>query len=354
MITDIINNWLTLSKQYFFTYQKGFFFLSYLSNSPSLLIESCKKLPMMKYDDELQIFYSDNPFLKGTLCYMELENGLWVMNSHQTYKNNVSYKPIYDKTVASDYYCITINIVENKLSNQFYELDDIKIENKSISFLKPKRDFINCHFKGSFENKFIIYFSKEWAKNHILSLSNLSPQLVDLFENDAIGIVNYKFNQNTFNKCIQTFHTIFDNSKKPNLLDLKKNTYDFFDVFINSITELQSLDSNNLNLKDRLKIQKIELFLIENIYDKFHGIDFLSDKFNVSATKLKSDFKQLYGVSVFKYYQSKQMELAHGLLLEKKLKINEVAKNFQYENVSKFSKTFLNHHGFLPSKTNLQ
>lgn len=351
MIFDIINNWLTLSKQYFFTYRKGFFFLSYLSNSPSLIIESSKKFPSMKFDEEKQLLSSDNAFLKGTFRYSELEQGLWVMNSIISYKNNVSYTPIYDNRLPSDYYCLTlIHIVESNLNNEFYEFDGFKIENKSLSFLKPKRDFINCHFKGSTENQYIIYFSKEWADTNLLSIPNLPIQILDLFQNDEIGFINYKFNENTYEDCINTFEAIFTDSGKPNVFALKKITYTFFDVFINSITELQQLDSNDLQIKDRIKIQKIESFMIQNIYNKFQGIESLSDQFNISATKLKSDFKLLYGISIFKYFQSKQMDLALSLISEKNMMVKDVAKLFHYENVSKFSATFKNFHGFSPSK----
>ncbi|MDD5148999.1 MAG: AraC family transcriptional regulator [Flavobacterium sp.] len=352
MIFDKISNWLTHTEQYFFTYQKGFFFLSYLSNSPQLVVESSKKLPFIKVDEENQMFFSDNPFVKTTVQYMELEKGLWVLNSRVKYKNNVSFKPIYDSTMEADYYCFTINIVENNFSTKFYEFDNFKIEDKSISFLKPKKDFINCHFKGSFENQYIIYFNEEWAKNNLLSISNLSPEVINLFEDDTIGFVNYKFNEKIFEKCIHNFNEIFKEHKKPNLLELKKNTYKFFDIFINSIDELQALDSNTLSLKDRRKLRKIENFLIDNIYNKFPGIVLISNEYQISPTKLKKDFKDLFGVSIFKYFQAKQMDLALDLLKQNDLLIKEIANKFQYENMGKFSKAFQNHHGFLPSKVN--
>lgn len=350
MIIDKINNWLNLSKQYFFTYSEGFFRLSYLSNSPELIISSSKNLPFMKIDAEKQILYTDNPFIKGELCYVELEKGLWTMNSRMRYKNNVSYTPVYDATLDANFYCLAINSIENNLKTDFYHFNNHKIENKSISFLKPNADFINCHFKGSFENQYIIYFDKEWAQCNLLSNTTLSPILIDLFENEKIGFVNYKFNEKTYENCIETFHTIFNQANKPNLLELKKNTYAFFDIFINSIEDLKSLQSNRLNLNDRIKIQKIELFLINTIYAKFCGIELLSQEFKISPTKLKTDFKNLYGVSIFKYYQNKQMELALSLITQDNLMIKEVAKLFQYENTSKFSKAFEKFHKFLPSK----
>lgn len=352
MITRKINKWLAYAKQYFFTYKDGFFFLSYLSNSPQLIVESCKRLPFIKVDDENQMFFTDNSFVNSTIQYMELEKGLWVMCSKIKYKNNVAFNAIYDPTTPTDYYCLTLNVLENDLNAKYYGMNNSKIENKSISFLKLKGDYFNYHFKGSVENQYIIYFNEEWAKTNLLSIPNLSSEVIDLFENDEITFVNYKFNPKNFETCIANFRKFFEEKKKPNLIDLKKNTYNFFDVFIHSINEMQILNQSTLSLKERLKLKKIEDFLLENIYNKFPGIELISKEYKISTTKLKSDFKKLHGISIFKYFQAKQMDLALKLLEQNNILVKDVGRKFQYENFSKFAKTFQNHHGFLPSQIN--
>lgn len=352
MIVDKINNWLTHAKQYFFTYKDGFFFLSYLSNSPQLIIESCKKLPFIKIDEENQMFFTDNSFVKSSIHYIELEKGLWVMNSKIKYKNNVAFKAIYDAATPTDYYCLTLNILENELSAKYYEMNNIKVENKSISFLKLNGDYFNYHFKGSSENQYIIYFNEEWAKTNILSIPELSSEIKTLFENKDITFINYKFNEKNFESCIANFRKFFAEKKKPNLLDLKKTTYAFFDVFINSINELQILNQSDLSLKERLKFKRIEHFLLDNIYNKFPGIDVISKEFKISGTKLKTDFKKLYGLSLFQFFQTKQMDVALEMLKQDSVLIKDIATKFQYENFSKFSQAFKKHHGVLPSQIN--
>lgn len=354
MIIDKINNWLTHAKQYFFTYKDGFFFLSYLSNSPQLIIESCKRLPFIKIDNENQMFFTDNSFVKSSIHYMELERGLWVMNSKVKYKNNVAFKAIYDAATPTDYYCLTLNILENELSTEYYEMNNIKVENKSISFLKLKGDYFNYHFKGSSENQYIIYFNDEWAKNNILSIPELSSEIKNIFEKEEVKFINYKFNEKNFESCMVNFRNFFVENKKPNLLDLKKNTYDFLDVFVHSINELQVLNQSDMSLKDRLKFKKIEQFLIDNLYNKFPGIDLISKEFSISATKLKSDFKKLQGVSMFQFFQAKQMDVALELLKQDAVLIKDIAEKFQYENSSKFSQAFKKHHGVLPSQIHMK
>ena len=88
----------------------------------------------------------------------------------------------------------------------------------------------------------------------------------------------------------------------------------------------------------------------ENLQSKFMGIDELSDIFRISPTKMKHDFKIIFGQSIFSYFQSKQIELAKEVLAKGNYPINEIATVFGYSNASKFSSAFKKKTGFLPSE----
>lgn len=350
MILDTITNWFNISKQYFFSYKDGFFRLSYLSNSPELIVNSTKRLPFLKFDDEKQILFTDNPFVKGALRYLELENGLWLMNSKMNYKNNISYSPIYDSNVPADYYCITINTVENHFNSDFYEFNNFKVENQSITFLKPKKDFINCHFKGAYENQYIIYFNKAWAQKNLLNATKVPDTLLKLCNNPDIGFINFKYKKFIYDRIVENYAAIFDNQQKLDFFKLKKNTFEFFEVFLSTLEDMGNLELNKLKLKERLVMQNVENYMMEHIYDKFLGIEVLANLFKMSPTKLKKNFKIVYGQSIFNYFQTKQMHLVMQILKTENVLIKEVAEKFNYENISKFSKTFEKVHDILPSK----
>jgi AraC-like DNA-binding protein len=106
-----------------------------------------------------------------------------------------------------------------------------------------------------------------------------------------------------------------------------------------------------LKEKDRLRIMAIENYLCENLEGKFEGIEFLSEKFKISPTKLKKDFKLHYGKSLFSYYQYQQMLLANKLLKKEDIRIKELAIRMGYENAGKFSQAFKKHNSVLPSKS---
>jgi AraC-like DNA-binding protein len=105
-----------------------------------------------------------------------------------------------------------------------------------------------------------------------------------------------------------------------------------------------------LSQKDRLRIIEIGNYLCENLEKKFEGIDFLAEKFSISPTKLKKDFKLLYGKSLYRHYQYKQMQLANRLLKKEHILIKELAVRMGYENAGKFSQAFKKHNSVLPSQ----
>ena len=71
---------------------------------------------------------------------------------------------------------------------------------------------------------------------------------------------------------------------------------------------------------------------------------------NMSPSKLKHLFKQIFGNSIFSYYQECRMTEAARLLKEKKLSVTEVGYQMGFTNLSHFSKIFREHIGMKPKQ----
>lgn len=349
-----INSWFNVVKQSFFTYKDGFFQISYLSNSPQMIIDSCMKMPFVKFNKTSQTFYSDNMFIDFKLSYAELEEGLWIMYNDFYYKNNIVYEPFYDKHSPSTFYYLTINKIENEFKSHYYELENYKIHNYSITLVKPEKKFLFSHFKGSKEKVVIFLIDEAWLQKNIINSSLVNDRIKNVLTNKTVEYINYHFELGHFEENLNNFITIFNEFTVPNIFQLKKLTYEFFELFFNLVMEKDSENDSkefyNLNKEDIQKVERIEQFLISDLFSKFCGIVFLAKKFKISPTKLKHDFKLVYGLSIFKYFQHKQMVLALKYLNENDLSIKELAQKFGYENVSKFSNTFKKHNAMLPSK----
>ena len=82
-------------------------------------------------------------------------------------------------------------------------------------------------------------------------------------------------------------------------------------------------------------------------------LDDLALEAGMSRSKLKRLFKQIFGESIFNYYQAFRMREAARLLKEHKLSVSEVGYRMGFENLSHFTRTFEKHLGMKPKKFSL-
>ena len=60
----------------------------------------------------------------------------------------------------------------------------------------------------------------------------------------------------------------------------------------------------------------------------------------LSSTKLKKSFKNMYGDSIYSYYQKQRLQKANELLLGGRHNVKQVAEAIGYNNVSNFTLAF--------------
>jgi AraC-like DNA-binding protein len=101
------------------------------------------------------------------------------------------------------------------------------------------------------------------------------------------------------------------------------------------------------NEADREKIIKAREILLQHIGEPL-TIKELSRKVAINECYLKKGFKELFGTTVFDFYQSQRMEHARYLLYEKGLSVTEVSVMLGYSSISHFSTAFKKHTGIKP------
>lgn len=101
------------------------------------------------------------------------------------------------------------------------------------------------------------------------------------------------------------------------------------------------------NEMDREKIIKAREILLQNIGSPI-TIKELSRKVAINECYLKKGFKELFGTTVFEYFQNQRMEHARYLLYDKGLSVTEVSMLLGYSSISHFSTAFKKHTGLKP------
>ena len=101
------------------------------------------------------------------------------------------------------------------------------------------------------------------------------------------------------------------------------------------------------NEDDRNKIIKAREILLEHIGEPI-TIKALSRKVAINECYLKKGFKEIFGTTIFDFYQSQRMEHAKYLLYEKGLSVTEVSHLLGYSSISHFSTAFKKQTGIKP------
>lgn len=104
-----------------------------------------------------------------------------------------------------------------------------------------------------------------------------------------------------------------------------------------------------LNSRDLETIYRIKEEMLDHL-DTPPLINNLALAANMSPTKLKSLFKQIFGKSIFSYYQEFRMKKAALLLKEGSLSVSDVGYQMGFTNLSHFSRVFQEHIGMKPKQ----
>lgn len=101
------------------------------------------------------------------------------------------------------------------------------------------------------------------------------------------------------------------------------------------------------NEADRNKISLAREILLKHISEPL-TIKELSRKVAINECYLKKGFKEMYGTTIFDFFQSQRMEHAKYLLYEKGLSVTDVSLLLGYSSISHFSTAFKKHTGLKP------
>lgn len=106
---------------------------------------------------------------------------------------------------------------------------------------------------------------------------------------------------------------------------------------------------NKVNEEEAQKLLHAKEILTANI-ESPPTLNELSKLIGLNSFKLKKNFKEMFGMPVFKYLQNERLEKAHELLRTTDTNIQEAAWMVGYESISSFSNAFTKKYGFRPSE----
>lgn len=139
------------------------------------------------------------------------------------------------------------------------------------------------------------------------------------------------------------FNTTYTGNTR--LLFLKSQINELLSHFYGLLSSDQKSDFSE---KDKNKLFQAKEIVTHN-YSQPPSITQLSKMVELNSNKLKKNFKELFGIPVFKYIQEERLNKAYELLQNTDKTVQEAAWEVGYESLSSFSNAFFKKFGTRPN-----
>ncbi len=312
-----------------------------------LLHELARRMEVPVHDD---IVYFPPAIANGSFQFIRLPNGL-----HACIMNCVMEVDwlIHRKKIKEEFYVLRFDelIIPGTLVVTIDE-DRVKENNtvKSIAYLTSTMfDWGYLATKGTTFNGIAVLFNKDWLAKYLditTAESVLSTYISLKSEN-----LNIEPLDNKYKRWMQAIAEVTaDNPLR--LTIIQNRIMLMIERFFTHMYEKMHNPSFRVPLSpdDINRVMQIESILTKDIYQSPPSIQQLAKMVSISESKLKKDFKIMYGYPIYEYYQKARMQAAQDKLLTGKFSVKEVAMELGYSNLSNFTIAFKKEFGVLPSQ----
>lgn len=308
-----------------------------MHSAPDILSFAYKQTPLQ---DQLTLLHEREQQVPGTVQYTikryrrevqsNTEDTGMLVYHYEREKNSESYLEL-KFCISGNVYCRHKNTECNKCKlsaskdcpekEESLDLLSFRFTPSQLAqFVKPR------HTGGTAMSDEVLSFKKESSFTKILPLCGKSRMVLE-------AILN--------NTYTDTLENIFINAQIQMLLLYS------LDCMVGE-KEIDTISCKFLaNEADREKIVHARELLIQHIGEPI-TIKELSRKVAMNECYLKKGFKEMFGSTIFDFYQSQRMEHAKYLLYEKGLSVTDVSLLLGYSSISHFSTAFKKHTGLKP------
>lgn len=270
---------------------------------------------------------------------------------------------VSDTTLTQDVFVNRPETKDQFFILEFTEESEIEIEQSLATKPKRRADEYQSHVKLSqtiMQDTFVYPANKRlrsvrflFNSEHLYAL--LGKETVNILVSDYFSFV---LKQENLEPIATQYRVMLDDLwsgelKQPLRINYIQNrVLLLLEKYILKLHERNDNQTRKFTRRDdeTLRLMKVEALLVKNFSVSPPTIDELSRISAMSPTKLKNDFKAVYGLPIYEYYQKNRMLKAKSLLLLEKYNIKEVGLMVGYTNLSHFANSFKKQFGHLPSE----
>lgn len=183
-----------------------------------------------------------------------------------------------------------------------------------------------------------ILFSKDWLSNYIGLREKMS-----VFEK----YIPVKSDEAEKKKLNEEYRRIINELWEVNDDDPLQNIYNSNRILLLIEQFFTKMHAEMLNPKGKYKLTADDIVKLKKVEAVLNSpgksppdIAALAKKYGMTKVKLSHAFKEVYGSSIYNYYQNQRMQKAHELLSTGNFSVKEVGEKLGYTNLSNFVLAF--------------
>lgn len=143
--------------------------------------------------------------------------------------------------------------------------------------------------------------------------------------------------------------TVYEQLSKLKNLFYRIKAAELVFLLFDKLLQRETIRHSQINQADIDQLFAIRTSILEDLSVN-PQLPILSEQSGMSETKMKSLFKQVFGDSIYNYYQKARMEQAAFLLKQRKLSVSQTGYQLGFSNLSHFSRLFEKYHGIKPKR----
>ncbi len=289
----------------------------------------------------------------GFTQYIEMHGDLQAMAFDYTFTDTYRLKR---KKIKEEFYTLWFTEIIPK-GNVAVDLDDdhYQVSNAAFSTALLTSSLFDANYElptGTGAKGINILLDNQWLINHfgVDSQSGLLHKYLSL----KASRISMEPLDIEYKKLIHEIIDQVNGSSQFKQVAIQNRIMLLIERFFMRVAVKMETDNPDLKLtrEDINRVMEIESLLTRDVFSPSPFIPELAKMVNISETKLKNNFKTVYGLPIYQYFQKARMRAAREVLETNKYSIKQVAMELGYTNLSNFSTAFRKEFGILPSQLN--
>lgn len=289
-------------------------------------------------------------YATGSLTFFRLPNGAQVnfVNAKMNQVCLINRRKTRDQFYILRFHELTIpDTMEIRIGNARLKESQTA---RSIAYLSnTMTEWSYFSAKGTIYKGVNVLFNSAWLADH-LGMEDMNDVL-SAYLSMELEHINREPLDSEYRRLIQEMEEV-ENDNPLRLTIIQNRVMLLIERFFLRLVERRKNSYFHVPMSraDIDRVMQVEATLTKDIFEPAPTINQLARMVSISESKLKKDFKLIYGLPVYEYFQKVRMQAAKDKLLGGDHSVKEVAMELGYSNLSNFTIAFKKEFGLLPSK----